>query len=121
MEVFTTSLCGDSKALVIFGFQDEAEMFLNLRLGGLERGWKVRQTSVGELVSILYGPCADTQEVVLDPVPEIRGEALVDPLGISRDDFLMFLLGGEVPSNLRLVPSQTHGTHEGGRHHGHVA
>jgi hypothetical protein len=121
MDVFTTYLCGDSKALVVFGFQEEAEMFLNLRLGGFEDGWKVRQTSVGELVSILYGPCADTQEVVLDPVPEIRREALVDPLGMSRDDFLRSLLGEEVPSNLRLMPSQTHGPHEGGRHHGHVA
>ena len=121
MDVFTTRLCGESKALVVFGFQEEAEMFLDLRLGGFEDRWKMRQTSVGELVSILCGPCADTQEVVLDPVPEIHGEALGDHLRIPRNDFLWFLLGREVSSNLSIVPSQNHGPREDGRHHGHVA
>jgi hypothetical protein len=121
MDVFTTRLCGESKALVVFGFQEEAAMFLDLRLGGFEDGWKVRQTSVGELVSILYGPCADTQEVVLDPVPEIHGEALGDPLSMPRNDFLGYLLRREVPSNLTVAPSQNHGPQEDGRHHGHVA
>ena len=31
MDVFTTHLCGDPKALVVFSFQEEAEMFLDLR------------------------------------------------------------------------------------------
>lgn len=121
MDVFTTYLCGDNKALVVFRFQEEAEMFLDLRLAASKDGWRVRQTSAGELVSILYGPCADTQEVVLDPVPEIGGEALVDLLSISRNDFLRRLLGEVVPSNLHLVPSQTHRPQEEEKHHGHVA
>jgi hypothetical protein len=55
MEIFTTYLCGDSKALVVFSFEEEAEMFVDLRLAASKYKWKVRQTSVGELVSILYG------------------------------------------------------------------
>ena len=120
MDIFTTYLCGDRKALVVFSFQEEAEMFLELRLAASEDGWRVRQTSVGELVSMLYGPCSGTKKVVLDPIPEIGGEVLVDLLSMHRNDFLRFLLGEEVPSNLHPVPSQTHRPQEGVRH-GHVA
>ncbi len=120
MDIFTTHLGGGSKALVVFSFEEEAEMFLDLRLAASKDGWKVRQTSVGELVSILYGPCSDTKKVVLDPLPEIGGEALADLLSMPRNDFLRFLLGEEVPSNLHVVPSQTHRPQERVTH-GHVA
>ncbi len=120
MDIFTANLCGDSKTLVVFSFEEEAEMFLDLRLAASKDGWKVRRTSVGELVSILHGPCSDTKKVVLDPIPEIGGEALADLLSMHRNDFLRFLLGEEVPSNLHLVPSQTHRPQEQVKH-GHVA
>src|SRR5215204_5586100 len=107
MDVFTTHLCGDAKALVVFSFQEEAEMFLKLRLTASKDGWRVRQTSVGELVSVLYGPCSDTRKVVLDPLPEIGKEELARPLSIHRNDFLRFLLG-EGTSDLHLVPSQAY-------------
>ena len=119
MDIFTTQLCGDRKALVVFSFEEEAEMFLDLAAS--EDGWSVRKTSVGELVSILYGSCSDTKKIVLDPVPEIGGESLADLLSMHRNDFLRFLLGEEVPSTLRLVLSQTDKPHEVGKHHGHVA
>ena len=119
MDIFTTQLCGDRKALVVFSFEEEAEMFLDLAAS--EDGWSVRKTSVGELVSILYGSCSDTKKIVLDPVPDIGGEALADLLSMHRNDFLRFLLGEEVPSTLRLVPSQPDKPHEVGKHHGHVA
>jgi len=98
---------------VVFTFEEEAEMFLDLGLAASKDGWKVRQTSVGELVSILHGPCSGTKKVVLDPVPEVGGEALADLLGMPRNDFLRFLLGEEAPSNLHLVPSQTHRPQKG--------
>jgi hypothetical protein len=53
MEVFTTHLCGDRKALAIFSFEEEAQMFLDLYLAASKDGWRVRQTSAGELVSVL--------------------------------------------------------------------
>jgi len=120
MDVFTTHLCGDRKALAVFSFEEEAEMFLALRLAASGDGWMVRQTSVGELVSVLYGPCSDTKKVVLDPVPEVGREELVDLLSMHRHDFLRFLLGEEVPSSLYLVPSQTRRPQELVEH-GHVA
>ncbi len=120
MDIFTTNLSDDSRALVVFSFEEEAEMFLDLRLAASKDGWKVRQTSVGELVSILYGPCSGTKKVVLDPVPEIGGEALADLLSMPRNDFLRYLLGEEGPPNLHLVPSQTNRSQEGVEH-GHVA
>jgi hypothetical protein len=120
MEVFTTHLCGDGKALAVFSFEEEAEMFLDLRLAASKDGWRVRQTSVGELVSVLYGPCSDTKKVVLDPIPEVGREELAGLLSMHRNDFLRFLLGEEVPSNLHLAPSQIHRPRELVEH-GHVA
>jgi hypothetical protein len=93
MDVFTTHLCGDPKALVVFSFQEEAQMFLDLRLTASKDRWRVRQTSVGELVSLLYGPCSDTRKVVLDPLPEIGREELTGLLGMHRAEFLRFLVG----------------------------
>ena len=120
MDVFNTHLCGDRKALAVFSFEEEAQMFLDLCLAVSEDEWRVRQTSVGELVSVLYGPCSDIKKVVMDPVPELDREELVDLLSMHRNDFLQFLLGEEAPSNLHLVPSQTHRPQERVKH-GHVA
>ena len=120
MDVFTTNLCGDRRALAVFSFEEEAQMFLDLRLAASKDGWKVRQTSVGELVSVLYGPCSDTKKVVLDPIPEVGREELAGLLSMHRNDFLGFLLGEEVLSNLHPVPSRTR-RHQELVEHGHVA
>jgi hypothetical protein len=71
-------------------------------------------------VSVLYGPCSDTEKVVLDPVPEVGNQELVGLLSMHRNDFLRFLLGDEVPSHLHLVPSPTHETQKRMKH-GYVA
>ena len=120
MDVFTTHLGGDRKALTVFSFEEEAQMYLDLCLAVSQDEWRVRQTSVGELVSVLYGPCLNTKKVVLDPVPEVSRKELVALLSMHRNDFLRFLLGEEVPSNLHLAPSQTHRPQELVKH-GHVA
>ena len=49
--------CGGEQALPVFSGEGEAEMFVWLG-DAFEDGWRVRETSAGELVSILYGPCA---------------------------------------------------------------
>jgi hypothetical protein len=103
MDVFTTHLCGDGKALAMFGFQEEAQMVLDLLPAASREGWRVRQTSVGELVSVLYGPCSDTKKVALDPVPEVGRKGLVGPLSMHRNEFLRFLLGEDGPSSLQLL------------------
>jgi hypothetical protein len=107
MNALTIWLGCDGEALAVFGFEEEAEMFLHLRRAALEEGWRVRQTSAGELVSVLYGPCSNAKKVVLDPLPGVvGGEELIGFLSMRRKDFLRILLGEE-PSGLHLVPSQT--------------
>src|SRR5215213_4489545 len=68
-EVLTVDLHGTGEALPVFSFEEEAEMFLWLQR--TEDGREVRETTPGQLVSILYGPCADVGRVILDPLPEI--------------------------------------------------
>jgi hypothetical protein len=107
MDVFSTDLCDDGKALAVFSFQEEAQMFLGLRLAVSREGWRVRQTSMGELVSVLYGPCLDTKKVVLNPVPEVGRKKLVGLLSMHRHDFLRFRFAEEGPSDLHVVPPRT--------------
>jgi hypothetical protein len=80
----------DEKTLSVFTFKEEAEVFLGL--GGMETaGYQIRETSTGELVSMLCGPCRDAGTVLLDPPPEFCGEALLDLVSLSRRRFLQTL------------------------------
>jgi hypothetical protein len=107
MNALTLYLDGEGEALAVFGFEEEAEMFLQFRHVALEGGWRVRQTSVGELVSVLYGPCSNAKKAVLDPLPGVvGGEGLIGYLSMRRSDCLRILLGEE-PSSLHFVPPQT--------------
>jgi len=119
MDLLTVRLDSGGEALAIFSFEEEAKMFLNLRPAASGEGWCVRQTSVGELVSVLYGPCSDAKKVALDPMPAVGRKKLVGLLNMHRNDFLRFLLGDD-PSNLRLVPSLVH-IPQKKVEHGHVA
>lgn len=74
IEVLTLDPNGE-EMLPVFGHEEEAEMFL--RLGDVGDGWRARESSVGELVSVLYGPCAGVKEVALDPLPEMVAERTV--------------------------------------------
>jgi hypothetical protein len=120
VDVLTIDLGGDGEALAVFSFQEEAQMFLDFLPAVSGEGWRVRQTSVGELVSVLYGPCSDTKKVALDPVPEVGRKELVGLLSMHRSDFLRFLLGEEGPSSLQPVPSRILSLQDEVQH-GHVA
>ncbi len=77
---------GGEGALAVFSGEGEAEMFF--RLGGaFGEGWRIRETSAGELVSILCGPYADVRSVALDPWPGLAAD-LVGPVGVGRTRFL---------------------------------
>lgn len=90
-DVFTSDPDGRGEALVVFGFQEEAELFLCF--DGLDAGWQVRETTSGELVSLLYGPCANVERVVIDPLPRIIGNVgCMEPLSISKADFTRILV-----------------------------
>jgi hypothetical protein len=84
LEVFTIG----TDVLPVFSFEEEAQMFLGL--GHAADGWQVRETTYGELVSVLYGPCRGVTHVSLDPVP-----GLVELVSLSRKAFVRALLDGE--------------------------
>lgn len=91
MGVLTTDLAGRGPALPVFSFAEEAAMYLDLGPG---RGrWRVRETAVGELVSMLFGPCAGVGRVLLDPVPNLGGRVLSELFGVEKGDFVEYLLG----------------------------
>ena len=90
-DLLTVDLDGTGEALPVFSFEEEAEMFLWLQT--TEDGREVRETTPGQLVSILYGPCADVGRVMLDPLPEIGARMQISLLGMERNDFVESVMG----------------------------
>ena len=84
LEVFTIG----TDVLPVFSFEEEAQMFLGL--GHAIDGWQVRETTYGELISVLYGPCREVEHVALDPVP-----GLVELVSLDRSAFIRALLERE--------------------------
>jgi hypothetical protein len=92
-DLLTVDLDGTGQALPVFSFEEEAEMFLWLQT--TEDGREVRETTPEQLVSILYGPCAeDVGRVMLDPLPEIGARMQNSLLGMDRNDFVESVLRG---------------------------
>jgi hypothetical protein len=63
IEALSIDLNGQ-EAMPIFSFGEEAEMFIRFEAWG---DWSVRETSAGELISLLSGPYSDVKMVALDP------------------------------------------------------
>ncbi len=84
--VLTVGLAGGEKALSVFSFREEAELFLRLGVPG--GGWWVRESGAGELVSVLSGPCANVEKVALDPLPEMVAEKTVGLVSLGRERFM---------------------------------
>ena len=91
LDLLRVGLDGTGEALPIFSFEEEAEMFLWLQT--TEDGREVRETTPGQLVSILYGPCAHVGRVMLDPLPEIGVRMQISLLGMDRNDFVESVMG----------------------------
>jgi len=84
---------GSGRILPVFSFPEEAEMFL--RLGGHDGdGWRERESSAGELVSVLCGPCADAKSVALDPLPGMLGDGTAALVEVDRERFLKGITDG---------------------------
>ena len=77
---------GAARVLPVFSFEEEAEMFLCL--GGYDGAWRARESSAGELVSVLCGPCKDVKGVALDPLPEMLKDGTVGFVEVGRESFL---------------------------------
>jgi hypothetical protein len=89
LEALTTEFSDGRRALNIFSFEEEARLFLRL---GTHSGWRVRATGLGELVSVLYGPCREVELVALDPLPQREAETVNSLLCVDRERFVGFLL-----------------------------
>ena len=97
MEVLTVD-CGGDEALPVFSHEEEAELFLSL--GGVGDGWRVRESAAGEIVSLLFGPCAGVGSVALDPSPLMAPEML-GLVRLGRDRFLDLIVA---PGRERSLP-----------------
>ncbi len=96
LEVMALGLGGGERAVPVFSFGEEAELFLRFGAGeGAEPGgrWLVRQTAPGELASLLLGPLSGAGRVALDPLPgRLGGGAFLGLVSVRREDFVARLL-----------------------------
>jgi hypothetical protein len=90
IEVLTALLADGEEALPIFSYEQEAELFLNFREAG--SGWRVRESTAGELISVLCGPYAGAKEVSLDPLPEMVTEGTLGLVNLSPERFVNLVL-----------------------------
>jgi hypothetical protein len=109
MEVLTANLARGGEALPVFSFEDEANTFL--RLGAFGDDWRARETACGELVSVLCGPCASVERVVLDPIspPGPLTEGLDGPSCTEREAFVGSLLNPRPSRTSESGPSLARG------------
>ena len=100
-------LSDDKEALALFSGEEEARMFCHFCEG--EASTNIRQTTTGEVISLLYCPWCAAEHVVLDPFPEILGSRLLlGLLTLSRADFALRFAGLGFEAGARL-PRGTHG------------
>jgi hypothetical protein len=97
IEVLTALLADGEEALPIFSYEQEAELFLGIQAAG--SGWQVRESTAGELISVLCGACAGAKEVSLDPLPEMVAEGTLGLVNLSRKRFVNLVLSrGQQPT-----------------------
>jgi hypothetical protein len=75
------------EALALFSGEDEARMFCSLREEAAEADPHLRETSVGEVISLLYCPLTAARHVALDPLPGILGSRLLGLITLDRERF----------------------------------
>jgi hypothetical protein len=90
----TLGLEGDGEALAVFSHTEEAEMFLR-SFGTTGEGWRVREASAGEVVSLLYGPSCGAKTVVLAPLPQMLADGFLSFVVLERRRFVGWATGRE--------------------------
>ena len=81
------------EALALFSGEDEARMFCSLREEAAEADPHLRETSVGEVISLLYCPLTAARHVALDPLPGILGGRLLGLITLDRERFARSFAG----------------------------
>ena len=94
MQPLTLDPYGDGGFLPVFSFEEEADAFLQLLRDeeGKERGWRIRETTAGELISALLALCAQVKRVALDPLPLSCGGAVLPVISVKRNHFMQDLM-----------------------------
>jgi hypothetical protein len=99
-------LSDGQEAMALFSGEEEARMFCHFCEEGASTN--VRQTTTGEVISLLYCPWCAAKHVTLDPFPEILGSGrLLGLLTLSREDFARHFAGLGSDPGARL-PRGTH-------------
>jgi hypothetical protein len=102
-EVLTID-AGGQTVLPIFSFKEEGEFFLGLE--GTEADWWIRETTTGELVSLLLlGLYARVDKVALDPLPGLGVREIVELVSTGRRHFVRHLMGEVTAHSERKIPS----------------
>ena len=103
MDVLTIDASGET-VLPVFSFQEEGEFFLGLE--ATKADWWPRETTTGELVSLLLGLCARTDKVALDPFPGLGEREIVGLVSVGRRAFVRHLMGEVAAHSERNNPSR---------------
>jgi hypothetical protein len=98
MEVLTIDAGGET-VLPLFSFQEEVELFLHLQAKGAD--WWPRETTTGELVSLLLGLCARVDKVALDPLPSLGEREIIGLVSTGRRHFVRHLMGTDTAHSER--------------------
>ena len=102
MEVLTIDAGGET-VLPLFSFQEGVELFLHLQAKGAD--WWPRETTTGELVSLLLGLCARVDKVALDPLPSLGKREIIGLVSTGRRHFVRYLMGEDTAHPERKKPS----------------
>ena len=102
MEVLTIDAGGET-VLPVFSFREEVELFLHLQAKGAD--WWPRETTTGELVSLLLGLCARVDKVALDPLPSLGEREIIGLVSTGRRHFVRYLMGEDTAHPERKKPS----------------
>ena len=87
----------------LFSFQEEVELFLHLQAKGAD--WWPRETTTGELASLLLGLCARVEKVALDPLPGFGERTILGLASTGRRRFMRYLMGEDTAHPERKKPS----------------
>jgi hypothetical protein len=101
-EVLTIDGSGET-VLPIFSLREEGEFFLGLE--ATEADWWIRETTTGELASLLLGLYARVDKVALDPLPGLGEREIVELVSTGRRHFVRQLLGEVAAHSERKIPS----------------
>jgi hypothetical protein len=90
LEVLAIRTDDEQETLPVFSSEEEAKIIL--QLGGVTGGWRARENSAEELVSVLSGPCTGVKKVALDPSPEMVVEGTVRLVSLLWESFMNLIM-----------------------------